>query len=302
MRRCYLNPNARAQVPGEERPRFFADFRANLVRAGFQVVDCPPLTLGGKTSADMVMVMDILDTLAHPTGFEEFIILSSDADFTPVLLRLRAHDRRSLVVAAGSAADAYRAAADAVVRYGEFAQGALGIGPPPPPPVPDPAELREAVLAEVGAPPAAAPEDRLTRMAALVKWLLAQLGNIPLLSPVRLAFVLDALAARLPLPDATATELRQAISDAARLAGHEVTPGAVNAVMHRVGLAGFDWTAPPGEDAPRRLRQALLDNIGHQLAKQRLTLTEAETGLLRDRVGLAAPEPEPEPEPEAAEP
>ena len=32
------------------------------------------------------MAVDILDAIAHPTGFEEFIILASDADFTPVLL------------------------------------------------------------------------------------------------------------------------------------------------------------------------------------------------------------------------
>jgi uncharacterized LabA/DUF88 family protein len=54
------------------------------------VVDCPPLTQRGKTSADVYMVMDVLDALEHKTEFDEFIILSSDADFTPVLLRLRA--------------------------------------------------------------------------------------------------------------------------------------------------------------------------------------------------------------------
>ena len=125
VRRCYLNPNGSLVLPNGERV-FFGSFRNGLVQAGFQVVDCPPLTRGGKTSADIVLVMDVLDALHHATRFEEFILLSSDADFTPVLQRLRAHDRRTLVVAIGNAAEAYRAAADAVVSSGAFIGGALG--------------------------------------------------------------------------------------------------------------------------------------------------------------------------------
>ena len=36
------------------------------------------------------MVMDVRDYLNHGTYFDEFVILSGDADFTPVLHRLRA--------------------------------------------------------------------------------------------------------------------------------------------------------------------------------------------------------------------
>jgi hypothetical protein len=354
VRRCYLNPIAKVLVPGEDRPRYLSSFRNAFVRAGFQMVDCPPLTQGGKTSADMVMVMDILDTLAHPTGFEEFIILSSDADFTPVLLRLRAHDRRGIVIAAGSAANAYRAAADTVIGYDEFALGALGL------PAPVPAPPREAILAEIRAILAASAEPlrpayvaqavirrlgravvesdwagaggfqalveaarapdlaiaegwlfdparhaiprlepRLHQMAALVKRLLSQLGNIPVLNPERLGFALDQLVARLPIADPSATELRHGIAEAARAEGQEVAPGAVNAIMHRAGLAGFDWAAPPDAGSARRLREAFLANIRHQLAQQGLTLGEEEAGLLAEWAGLAveaaAPEPEPEP-------
>jgi hypothetical protein len=115
LRRCYLNPHS------------FGAFRPYFTRAGFSVIDCPALTGRGKNSADIVMVMDLLDALEHKTRFDEFIILSGDADFTPVLLRLRAHDRRTVVVTNALTAAPYRAAADISVHQDDFIEEALGI-------------------------------------------------------------------------------------------------------------------------------------------------------------------------------
>jgi hypothetical protein len=116
-RRCYLNPSQ------------FGRFRPYFTRSAFEVVDCPPLTSGGKTSADIQMVMDILDALGHATRFEEFIILSGDADFTPVLLRLSKHDRRSAVLAVGPASVAYKAACDLLIDQDIFLEEAIGVIP-----------------------------------------------------------------------------------------------------------------------------------------------------------------------------
>ena len=116
-RRCYLNPSQ------------FGRFRPYFTRSAFEVVDCPPLTSGGKTSADIQMVMDILDALGHTTRFEEFIILSGDADFTPVLLRLSKHDRRSAVLAVGPASVAYKAACDQLIDQDIFLEEAIGVIP-----------------------------------------------------------------------------------------------------------------------------------------------------------------------------
>ncbi|HKH45357.1 MAG TPA: NYN domain-containing protein [Thermoanaerobaculia bacterium] len=116
-RRCYLNPSQ------------FGRFRPYFTRSAFEVVDCPPLTSGGKTSADIQMVMDILDALGHATRFEEFIILSGDADFTPVLLRLSKHDRRSAVLAVGPASVAYKAACDLLIDQDVFLEEAIGVIP-----------------------------------------------------------------------------------------------------------------------------------------------------------------------------
>lgn len=115
IRRCYLNP------------RDFSRYRPNFTRGAFNVIDCPSLTQQGKNSADIYMVMDIVDTLEHKTHFDEFIILSGDADFTPVLLRLRSHARRTVVLAAGPASEAYKAACDQIIAEDVFIEYALGM-------------------------------------------------------------------------------------------------------------------------------------------------------------------------------
>jgi NYN domain len=115
VRSCYLNPI------------MFGRFRPFFTRAAFRVIDCPPLTSRGKNSADIYMVLDILDALEHPTSFDEFILLSADADFTPVMLRLRAHDRRTVLLATGPSATALRSACDMVLPLEVFLNEALEI-------------------------------------------------------------------------------------------------------------------------------------------------------------------------------
>lgn len=113
VRRCYLNPRA------------FNRYRPYFIRAAFEVIDCPPLTTQGKTSADILMALDIVDALDHETRFDEFVVFSGDADFTPVLLRLRKHDRQTAVLAVGPASAAYEAAADLVIDPERFLEEAL---------------------------------------------------------------------------------------------------------------------------------------------------------------------------------
>ena len=108
IRRCYGSPD------------LMRPFRAYFTRLGFQVVDCPPLTKSGKNSADIVMTLDIADAIEHTTRFDEFLILSSDADFTPVALRLRAHDRITSILANQQTAAAFRSCCDIVIDMDEF--------------------------------------------------------------------------------------------------------------------------------------------------------------------------------------
>ena len=126
VRRCYLNPQA------------YQRFRPSFNVAGFEIIDCPSLTGEGKTSTDIHMVLDIMDLLQHEAHYDEFIVFSADADFTPVLRKLRRWDRRTTVLAIGFPSAAYRASADLLIDQDEFVRQALGFRdeeePPPTPP------------------------------------------------------------------------------------------------------------------------------------------------------------------------
>jgi hypothetical protein len=117
LRNCYLNPER------------FGRFRSAFTRNAFRVVDCPSMTNQGKNSADIYMVLDIVDALNHSTRFDEFILLSADADFTPVMTRLRAHDRRTVLLASGPSASALRNACDFAIPVEIFKEEALGGDP-----------------------------------------------------------------------------------------------------------------------------------------------------------------------------
>src|SRR4051794_18383558 len=110
---CYLNPSV------------YGGFRPYFTRAGFRVVDCPSLTSQGKSSADIHMVIDALDLLAHPVGYDEFIVLSLDADFTPLFQRLRSFDRRVIMLGSGPSSAALRNTCDYVIPDEVFISEAL---------------------------------------------------------------------------------------------------------------------------------------------------------------------------------
>jgi hypothetical protein len=117
MNRCYGNPVPRRNTSDNSTDMSSFPFvRHHFLRAGFEVVDCPPLTAQLKNSSDIRMVMDLRDYLDHDTHFDEFVILSGDADFTPVLHRLRAHARRTVIYATEYTAVPYTAISDGEVR------------------------------------------------------------------------------------------------------------------------------------------------------------------------------------------
>lgn len=110
---CYINPDC------------YQQFRPAFIKSAFTVVDCPPLTSRGKTSTDIHLVMDCMDDLQHPTNFDEFMILSADSDFTPLLIRLVEHARRTIVLSIGYSSPAYISAASWRIREDWFIDQAL---------------------------------------------------------------------------------------------------------------------------------------------------------------------------------
>lgn len=124
LRRCYMNPAGYLEEADGMR-RYFSSFRYAFQAAGFEVVDCPRLTRM-KNGADLRIALDVMDALASPLArIDEFTLLSSDSDFVPLLLRLRAADRTTRLVAHPELGRVVRAAADEVLGLDALAE-ALG--------------------------------------------------------------------------------------------------------------------------------------------------------------------------------
>jgi uncharacterized LabA/DUF88 family protein len=109
IRRCYADPE------------LLGLHRSALIAGGFEVVDCPRQPGRKRNAADLHMVIDTLDALDHPAGYDEFILLSADADFTPVLLRLRAHNRSTVIYGDEAVSAAYKAITDGTIDAERFA-------------------------------------------------------------------------------------------------------------------------------------------------------------------------------------
>ena len=276
MRRCYLNPAA------------FGAQRTNFVRAGFTVHDCPALTARSKNAADIWITLDILDAIAHPTGFEEFIILASDADFTPVMLRLREHDRRTVLVNDVAMAAALRAACDLVVPQDRFITEALGL----PPEAATTAAQAETTGGAETAPRRFRPTgrtDRLTRtlegqapeLIELASRLSAGIG-LPILSPEQYRAVFEAMSAA--IADTGAFDLVGRTVDRCRAAGVEVALRPVGDIRDALRDANLDFQTPiAAADLAETFHTAVLTLCRHQ----ELILTETEQALLDQWLRIA---------------
>lgn len=109
-RRCYASPQR------------IGNHRRNFTQTGFEVIDCPPLTSHLKNSADIYIVMDIVDYLQRYPHIDEFIILSADADFVPVLNRLRKELKKSVIFTSYNTTSAYRNCSDRTIEPDFFAK------------------------------------------------------------------------------------------------------------------------------------------------------------------------------------
>ena len=104
MRRCYADP------------RTLGKARDSFVAQGFQIVDCPTLPGRERNSAEVQITLDTIDALGHSTAFDEFILLGAETDFTPLVYRLRAHNRAATIFATTATAGGYRAIADGILE------------------------------------------------------------------------------------------------------------------------------------------------------------------------------------------
>jgi len=113
--RCYMNPAGWLPTTTIDTGRlYFSRFRPSFTQAGFEVIDCPRLTYT-KNAADIRLVLDAVDASMVVPSYEEFVIASGDSDMTPLLVRLRAADRRTTIFSPSDAAEAFTSVADRLI-------------------------------------------------------------------------------------------------------------------------------------------------------------------------------------------
>jgi hypothetical protein len=133
VNRVYGNPvPRRSGREGPNDPNSFIFVRHHFIRAGFEVIDCPPLTAQLKNGSDIRMAIDVRDMIEHRTRFDEFILLSGDADFTPVLHRLREYDRQVVIYSNDHTAQPYTVLCDGRVEEKDFVEFLLADALPAP--------------------------------------------------------------------------------------------------------------------------------------------------------------------------
>ena len=267
VRRCYLNPN------------WYQNYRHAFLRAGFEIVDCPPVTQQGKTSTDIHMVLDVVELLQHETHYDEFIVFSADADFTPVLRKLRRYDRRTTVLAIGFPSAAYQASADLMIDERLFLSEALGLGAASGEPEP----ARSAPVQPTPGQDPDAPWAGADGSAALIREV-CLLTGAPMLAPKDLRQVIAALATELAEAPFDLAATPQRVCDRCLAsAGLRVQRRDVTFLVRGMQLNGHVFGQ--GRDDVQTLAGRLLHQMLFLCEREQKLLSAAEAEQIRQWVG-----------------
>lgn len=291
-KRCYADP----KVLGKN--------RGWLAANGVQIIDCPQLTGLSRTPADIHMVLDAGDALERAADVEEFILLSAEADLTPLTFRLRAHNKRVIVYAAEGIASSYKTLADATLPesmlLGVLGRSASEPGttrvdptiprppviqapraaqPPPPPPVqpaaqPQPAAPRASGSARVPARTQAAIDREA--LASLVRRI-HQATNVPLFSPKAFAELFQVLAREVAENGYRFQSTAENVAERMVALGRNVTKRQVGFVVKGLALRGHVFNA---DDHPEDLARTFYDQVLYLADSSNMALTEAERGMV----------------------
>jgi hypothetical protein len=113
--------------PGGRRRRFLIKrvywnshnevYREAFEAAGFEAFACRAEAKSKKSTADMVLALDAFQACLAEDRIREFVLLTTDTDFVPLVDRLQDHDRRVVVLVdeRDVSSAVYRARADLVI-------------------------------------------------------------------------------------------------------------------------------------------------------------------------------------------
>jgi hypothetical protein len=260
IRRCYADP------------ALLGLHRSALIASGFEVIDCPQQPGRKRNAADLHMVIDTLDALDHPAGYDEFILLSADADFTPVLLRLRAHNRTTVIYGDEAVNGAYKAIADGTVDAGRFAAVLAGESLDAPP-EPVAAEGRTEEAADFSGP--AAPPDRADIEALARK--IHGATSVPMFSPRTFADLFRVLAQEIGENGYHFQNTAENVTEKLVAASRNVNRRQVLFVVKGLALKGHVFSTT---DTPERLAEVFREQVLYLAGNAGIELDEREKAML----------------------
>lgn len=284
MRRCYADPT----LLGKARSAFTGQ--------GFQIVDCPPLPGRERNSAEIHMVLDTIDALAHQTGFEEFILLSADSDLTPVIYRLRSYNRATTIYTTLTTSAGYRAIADGVLD--EQALIAL-LAPTADAESPEATEDAEEENAQVRAN--GGERDSLAGLARRVH----QATNVPLFSPRVYGELFRALTREVAENGYHFQTTAENVAARLSANGRNASRRQIAFVVKGLALKGHVFSS---NDSPEKLAEAFKEQVLYLARNAGVEINESMESLIgtwivgRDTAPAIAalPPPTPTPEPPVA--
>ena len=67
----------------------YKEFKPAMHEAAFELIEIPHVSMSGKNSADIRLVVDALDLCYTKDHIDTFVIISGDSDFSPLVSKLR---------------------------------------------------------------------------------------------------------------------------------------------------------------------------------------------------------------------
>lgn len=107
----------------------YSQHKVTLHELGFDLLEIPKRALTGKNSADIRMVVDTMELVISKEHIDTFALVTGDSDFTPLVSKLREHDKRVIGLGVKSASSKLLIeSCDEFIFYDELDDKAKGKG------------------------------------------------------------------------------------------------------------------------------------------------------------------------------
>jgi uncharacterized protein (TIGR00288 family) len=101
--------------------RRFEDYKRNFHEHAIEMLEIPGRSIGGKNSADIKMVVDVMDVCYKSPYIDTFVIASGDSDFSPLVSKLREYDKYVIGIGVKqSTSELLRDNCDEFIYYGDL--------------------------------------------------------------------------------------------------------------------------------------------------------------------------------------